>query len=395
MDEKDVMLIGGARTAIGRFGGAMKDLSAVEIGVVAVRAVLDRCGVEPTHVEEFIFGHARQAGNGPNPARLVSIRAGLPVTCPTFAVQQTCVSSIKAVILAAQAIRLGEAEVVVAGGTEHMSSIPYLAMDTRWGMRMGDARLLDAMSKDGFMDPLTGKHMGELTDALAERRGIGRQAQDEYAVLSQKRAEEARRKGFLARTIAPVEIPKKRGVPVFFKEDEQVRPDTTLETLAALPAVFRKGGTVTAGNACGITDGAVALVLTSRKKARELGLVAKARIRSSAVASVDPAEFGVAPVPASRKALERAGLTIQDIGVAEVNEAFAAQVLAVMQDLGLSIDRVNTWGGAIALGHPVGMSGARIVLSLMESMLEQNTPLGLATICGGGGNAGALILELE
>lgn len=309
--------------------------------------------------------------------------------------QQACVSSIKAVILTAQAIRLGEAEVVVAGGTEHMSSIPYLAMDTRWGMRMGDARLLDEMSKDGFVDPLTGKHTGELTDALAGRRGIGRQAQDEYAILSQKRAEEARRTGFLARTIATVEMPQKRGAPVLFQEDEQIRPDTTLEKLAALPAVFRKGGTVTAENACGITDGAVALVLTSRKKARELGLAAKASIRSSAVASVDPAEFRVAPVPASRKALERAGLTIQDIGVAEINEAFAAQVLAVMQDLDLGIDRVNIRGGAIALGHPVGMSGARIVLSLMESMLEQNTPLGLATICGNGGNAGAVVLELE
>ena len=395
MKDRDIVLIGGRRTAIGRFGGALKDLSAVEIGVVAVRATLEATGVEASQVDEFIFGHARQAGNGPNPARLVAIRAGLPPECPAFTVQQACVSSLKALILAAQAIKLGEADLIVTGGTEHMSSIPYLSPDTRWGTRMGDARLLDAMYRDGFIDPLTGKHMGELTEDLAERRGITRQAQDEYALMTQRRTEEARRSGFHGRMIAPVELPQKKGQPVLFHEDEHPRPDTSMEKLAALPTVFRPNGTITAGNASGITDGAVALVVASRQRARELGLPVAARIRSWATASVPPADFGLAPVPATRKALERAGLDLRDVGVVEINEAFAAQVLAVMQDLDLEVDRVNLRGGAIALGHPVGMSGARIVLSLVNTMHELGCALGLATICGNGGNGGTVILELD
>lgn len=394
MNDRDVVLIGGRRTAIGRFGGGIKDLSAVEIGVVAVKGALAATGVDPAQVEEFVCGHARQAGNGPNPGRLVAIKAGLPAICPAFTVQQACVSSMRALMAAAQSITLGEADLVVVAGTEHMSSIPFLAPDVRWGMKMGDSRLLDAMYRDGFIDPLTGKHMGQLTDALAARMGLSREQQDEYALLCQKRTTECK-DSFHARTIVPIEIPQRKGPPLLFQEDEQPRPDTTIEKLAKLPPAFNKDGTVTAGNACGITDGAAALVVASRARARDLGLPAVATIRSWAVASVEPADFGIAPVPATRKALERAGLSIQDVGVVEINEAFAAQTLAVMQELGLGVDKVNLRGGAIALGHPVGASGARIVVSLMEIMREMGTSLGLATICGNGGNGGTVVLELE
>ncbi len=394
MGDKDILLIGGRRTAIGKFGGTIKDMSAVDIGVVSVKGALSATEVAPSQVDEFIFGHARQAGNGPNPARLVAIKSGLPVDCPAYTVQQACVSSMKAVMLAAQAIALGEADLVVAGGTEHMSSIPYLSPDTRWGSRMGDSRLIDAMYKDGFIDPLTGKHMGELTEALAARRGLSRQAQDEFALLSQKRTAESR-ESFHARTIVPIEIPQRKGPSLMFATDEFARPDTTMAKLAAIPPAFAKDGTVTAGNACGITDGAVAMVLASRAKARELGLTGIAKVRSWATASVDPSDFGLAPVPAVHKALDRAGLSIRDIGVVEINEAFAAQTLAVMQDLGLDADRVNLRGGAIAMGHPVGASGARIVLALMEIMREGGVALGVANICGNGGNGGAVVLELE
>lgn len=394
MGDRDVVLVGGKRTAIGKYGGSIKGLSAVEIGAAVVKGTLAATGVDPSLVEEFIFGHARQAGNGPNPGRLMAINGGLPASCPAVTIQQACVSSMKAVIFAAQTIALGEADLIVAGGSEHMSSIPYLSPDTRWGMRMGDARLVDAMFKDGFIDPLTGKHMGELTEALAGRLGISRQEQDEFALLSQKRTAEFK-DSFHARTIVPIEIPQKKGPPILFQEDEHPRPDTTLEKLAALPPAFAKDGTITAGNACGITDGAVALVVASRARAKELGLPVVARVRSWATASVAPADFGIAPVPATRKALERAGLSIQDMGVVEINEAFAAQTLAVMRELGLGVDRVNLRGGAIALGHPVGSSGARVVLALMEIMRELGTPLGAATICGNGGNGGTVILELE
>ncbi|MGI5836640.1 MAG: thiolase family protein [Chloroflexota bacterium] len=394
MGDRDVVLIGGKRTAIGKFGGTIKDLSAVEIGAQVIKGTLAATGVDPSLVEECIIGHARQACNGPNPGRLMAINGGLPVNCPAVTIQQACVSSIKAIMFAAQAITLGEADLIVAGGSEHMSSIPYLSPDTRWGTKMGDARLIDAMFKDGFIDPLTGKHMGELTQALAFKRGISREAQDEWALLSHKRAVEFK-ESFHARTIIPLEIPQRKGPPLVFKDDEQVRPDTSMEKLAKLPPVFAKDGTITAGNACGITDGSVALVVASRAKAKELGLPIVAKIRSWATASVEPADFGIAPVPATKKALDRAGLTIQDMGVVEINEAFAAQTLACMQDLGLEADRVNLRGGAIAMGHPVGASGARIVLSLMEIMKETGTPLGVATICGNGGNAGAMVLEGE
>ena len=394
MGDRDVVLVGGKRTAIGKFGGAIKDLSAVEIGAQVVKGTVAAFGLDPSQVEEFIFGHARQANNGPNPGRLMAIKGGMPVNCPAVTIQQACVSSIKAVMFAAQTITLGEADLIIAGGSEHMSSIPFLSPDTRWGMRMGDAKLVDAMFKDGFIDPLTGKHMGELTQALAFKRGISREAQDEWALLSQKRTAEFK-ESFHARTIVPLEIPQRKGPPILFQEDEHVRPDTTMEKLAALPPAFAKDGTITAGNACGITDGAVALVIASRAKAKELGLPIVAKVRSWATASVEPADFGVAPVPATLKALDRAGVAMNDIGVVEINEAFAAQTLACMQDLGLEADRVNLRGGAIALGHPVGASGARIVLSLMEIMKDLGIPLGVATICGNGGNAGAIVLERE
>ncbi len=394
MNDRDVLLIGGVRTPIGKFGGVLKDLSAVELGAVAVRGALERTGAPAAQFDQGFVGHARQAGNGPNPGRLVAIKGGLPTNCPVCTIQQACVSSIQALMLGGQAIRLGEADLVMVAGAEHMSSIPFLSMDTRWGARMGDAKLLDAMYKDGFIDPMTGKHMGELTEAMAEERGITRQAQDEFALLSQKRAEEARVSGFTARTTVPVEIRQRKGT-VLIQNDEHPRADSTLEKLAALPGAFKSGGTVTAGNASGITDGAVALVLASRAKARELGLTGVAQLKSGAVAAVEPKDFALAPVPAVHKALQRAGVSLKDTGAVEINEAFAAMVIAVMKDLDLGMDKVNLYGGAIAYGHPVGISGARVVLSLMEIMREKGISLGLATICGNGGNGGAVVLELE
>ncbi|MDA8217309.1 MAG: thiolase family protein [Dehalococcoidales bacterium] len=394
MNDRDVLFLGGVRTAIGKFGGALKDLTAVELGAVAVKGALERTGAPPEAFDQGFVGHARQAGNGPNPGRLVALRGGLPASCPVCTIQQACVSGMQALLLAGQAIRLGEADLVMVAGTEHMSSIPFLSPDTRWGARMGDARLLDAMYKDGFIDPITGKHMGELTEEMAERRGITRVAQDEYALMSQQRAEEAKKTGFTARTVVPVEITQRKG-SVLVQEDEHPRPDTSLEKLAALPAAFKPNGTVTAGNASGITDGAVALVLASRARARELGLSGVARLKAGAVAAVEPKDFALAPVPATQKALARAGLSLRDVGVVEINEAFAAMVLAVMSELDLTMDKVNLYGGAIAYGHPVGISGARIVLSLLEIMREKGLGLGLATICGNGGNGGAVVLQLE
>ena len=392
MAVREVAIIDGARTAIGKFGGTAKDLSAVQMGAVAAQAALARSGLRADQIDELIFGHARQAATGPNTARQVAVRAGLPVTVPALTLQQACVSGLQSVILAAQRIALGDADVVLAGGMEHMSSIPFLAVDQRWGSRLGDARLLDAMYKDGYICALTGKHMGELTEGLAKRYGITRAEQDHYAYESQQRTAAA--VGSAAKLIVPIEIPQPKGPPLVFQTDEHPRPDTTLEKLAKLPPAFAKDGTITAGNASGITDGAAALVVVGRDVAERLGLKPSAYIRSYATAAVEPADFGIAPVPASQKALARLGLTVKDIDLVEINEAFAAQTLAVMRDLDLPREKVNVNGGAIALGHPTGMSGARIVLQLISALQEKGGRWGLATICGNGGHGGSIVLEL-
>lgn len=394
--QREVVIVGGARTPIGKFGGALRDLDAITIGAHAIAAARERSGIDPERIDEVIVGHARQAGNGPNPGRLMAIRGGTPPRAPVQTVQQACVSSMKALILAAQSIALGEADVVIVAGSEHMSSIPYLLPDMRWGKRMGDGAVIDGLSRDGFRDPLTGRHMGELAEAWSTRYGITREDQDAYALRSQRTAAEAAASGFAARMIAPIEAANgnaKRRTTGPVSEDEHPRPDTTMEALAKLRPAFADGGTVTAGNASGITDGAVALVLMSSAAAEAAHAEPTAFVRSWAVAAMEPEDYGLAVVPASARALERAGVSDSMLDVIEINEAFAIQVLAACAEMKLAPERVNQHGGAIALGHPVGMSGARIALNTSHALRDGGGRFGLATICGNGGQGAAVVLE--
>lgn len=389
---KDVVIVAGARTPIGKFGGALRGSNAVELGAAAISAACERAGIEAGAVDEVAVGHARQAGNGPNPGRLMAIRAGMPETAPVQTVQQACVSSMKAVILAVQSILLGDAEVVVAAGSEHMSGIPFFAPDMRWGKRMGDATLIDGLAKDGFRDPLTGKHMGELADAWSGRFGITREDQDAYALRSHKGAQKAKESGFAPSTIAPFTF-ERGGKTTVVDDDEHPRPDTTMESLARLEPAFVKGGTVTAGNASGITDGAGAVVVMSAEAAARTGAEPVAYVRSYAVAAMAPEDYGLAVAPASARALERAGVTSDDLEVIEINEAFAVQVLAACKEMGVDPERVNAYGGAIALGHPVGMSGVRVIHYAAEALRAEGGRWALATICGNGGQGAAVVLE--
>jgi len=394
MPDKEVVIVNGARTAIGRFGGTMRDLTVIGIGVVAVKGTLEKSGVNPEQLDEVIIGHARQAGCGPNAARIVSIDAGIPANVPVYSVNLACVSGMLSIMLAHQSITLGNSDIILAGGMEHHSSIPFLNMHMRWGMRMGDVTLVDAMYKDGYHCGIEHQHMGALADDLARELDITREEQDRFAVESQQKAAKAKESGFFAKTIVPVEIPQKKGAPIVFQEDEALRPDTTLEILAKLRPAFRPEGTITAGNAPPITDGASAVVVTSREKSDELGLKPLARILSYAVTSVEAKRFALGPVSAVRKALEKAGLTLDDIDLIEINEAFAAQVIAVTRELQWDMSRVNIHGGGIALGHPTGMSGNRITLDVLNSLAERGGRYGLATLCGNGGHGGAIVLEL-
>ncbi len=386
------VIVEGARTPIGRFLGTLAEVPAVDLGVAAVREALRRARVEPDQVDQLIFGHARQAGNGPNTGRQVAYRSGIPREVAAYNVNMACGSGMKAIQLAAQEIALGNAEVVVAGGMENMSRTPYLLDRMRTGYRMGNAEVVDAMYRDGFLDPLCGLVMGETAENLARMYGISREEQDAFALESQRKAEEGKARRALE--IVPVEAPGPKGEAVTVAEDEHPRPDTTLEKLAALPPVFdREHGTVTAGNASGITDGAAALVLMSESRARAEGREPLARLVDWSWAGVPPEIMGIGPVPATRKLLDRTGLQISDFDAIEVNEAFAAQVIAVERELKLDRDRLNPKGGAIALGHPIGMSGARIALTLAYELRERDLRLGLATLCISGGQGLALILE--
>ena len=393
MVDREVVIINGARTAIGKFGGALKNLNVIDIGIAAVKGAIERSAIKPEDINEVIIGHARQAGTGPNAARIVSVKAGIPSSVPAFGVQQACISGLQAVMLAANSIRLGHSEVVLAGGMEHHSSIPYLSLNTRWGARMGNAVLEDAMLKDGYRCGIEDQLMGALTDGLAQKYGITRAEQDQLALESQQKADAAKKKGFYARVIVPVEIKQKDGPPLLFQEDEHPRSDTTLERLARLRPAFAKEGTITAGTSSGITDGACALIVMSRERADDLKLKPLAFIRSYATAAVEAKYFGIGPVQAAKKALQLAGLTLEDIDLIELNEAFAAQVLAVIKDLDLDRSKVNVHGGAIALGHPTGMSGARLTLEMPYALEEKNGRYGLVTICGNGGHGGAMVLE--
>jgi acetyl-CoA C-acetyltransferase len=384
------VIVEGARTPVARFLGSFSEVPAVDLGIHAVKAALERAAVEPSQVDELVFGHARQAGNGPNPARQVAYRGGLGEDKPAFTVNMACGSGTKAIQSAAEQIILENAEVVLAGGQENMTRTPFLLDRERFGYRVGNATLYDGMNRDGFLDPLCGLIMGETAENLARRYEIPREEQDEFALRSQQKADATwdRR----AREIEPIEVPDGKGTRRV-ERDEHPRPETTLEGLAKLRPVFSSDGTVTAGNSSGITDGAAALVLMSESRAKAEGREPLARIIGYASAGVDPAYMGIGVVPATRKVLERTGLALQDFDVVEVNEAFAAQVLACDRELKFDHDKLNPNGGAIALGHPIGMTGARIVLTCVYEMREKGYSLGLATLCISGGMGMAVALE--
>ena len=388
-----IVVLSAVRTAVGKFGGAFKDTSAVSLGVFASQEAIRRARVSPSQIDEVIFGHARQAGNRPNPARQVLIRSGIPVEKLAFTVNKACASGMEAIHLAAQSLLLGESKIVLAGGMENMSQIPYLLDGARWGYRLGDGVIVDAMYRDGLFCPLAEMIMGETAELLAEKYGISRKEQDEYACESQMKAKRAMEEGKFATEIVPVKVGEKDGKEAIISTDEHPRPDTTLEKLSKLPPVFKKGGTVTAGNSSGLTDGAAAMVLTTERQAKELGLTPLVRILGFASAGVDPKEMGLGPVPATRKVLKNLKLSLDDVDLIEVNEAFAAQVLAVERELAWDKSRRNIKGGAIALGHPIGCSGARITVTLLHSLIQERKHLGLATLCVSGGQGMSLVLE--
>ncbi|HXV63436.1 MAG TPA: acetyl-CoA C-acetyltransferase [Vicinamibacteria bacterium] len=381
---KDIVVAGAVRTPIGKFGGALKSLSAAELGTAAARAALDRSAVPPDAVHELIFGNARQAGVRPNVARQIAYRAGLPESVPAYTINKACGSGLKAIINAYGAIALGDAEVVLAGGTESMSNTPYLLLDARWGHKLGHSEIVDGMYRDGFLCPLCEQLMGETAENLADGYGIPREESDAYAVETQRRCEAARRAGRFDHEIVPLDETA---------VDEHPRDGVTLDGLQKLPPVFRKNGTVSAGNSSGITDGAAALVVLNEERAAALSVEPMARIVAYASAGVDPAVMGIGPVPAIRKLLEKAGLGLDDIDLVEINEAFAAQVIACQRELRIDPERLNVNGGAIALGHPIGATGTRIVVTLIHEMRKRKAKRGLASLCISGGMGLALLLE--
>ena len=390
---RDVVIASAARTPVGSFGGGLKDIPAVELGKIAVMEALKRGGVKPEMVEEVILGCVLTAGQGQNPARQILIRAGIPKEIPGTTINKVCASGLKSVMMAAQAIKAGDAEIIVAGGTESMSQAPYLLAGARWGYRMNDGPVVDGMIHDGLMDIFNRYHMGITAENVAEKFGVTRQDQDELAFRSQQNAGRAIKEGRFKDEIVPVTIPQKKGNPLVFDTDEHPRPNTTREALAGLRPAFKKDGTVTAGNASGINDGAAAVVVMSAEKAKTLGIQPVARIKSYATAGVGPEIMGTGPIPSSQKALAKAGLTAKDLDLIEANEAFAAQAVYVNRAMGWDIEKVNVNGGAVALGHPIGASGARILVTLLHEMKKRQSRYGLATLCVGGGMGGAMIVE--
>lgn len=391
---KEVLIINGARTPIGRYGGVFKDIRVHDLGVAAVKGALEKSGVKPEWLDQVIIGNARQAGNMPNPARIVAVRAGIPVHVPAYTVNVTCASGMLANMLATQAILLGDRSMVLTGGMEHHSSVPYLSFHTRWGTQgSGDVPLVDAQFNDGYYCGIEHVHMGLLTDRYAEELGLTREQQDRFAYESQMKVKKAKASGFFAKTIVPVAVPQRRGPPKMITEDETPRPDTTMEVLATLKPAFRPDGTITAGNAPTIPDGAAAMVVCSREKANEYGLKPLGRILSYELSACEPKHFGVSQVPGIPVALKKAGLTLDDIDQVEINEAFAAEVLMVMRASGIDPKKVNIHGGGCSLGHPTGMSGNRLTLDVLNSLHETGGRYGLACICGNGGNGGSIIVE--
>lgn len=390
---KNVYLVGSVRTPIGRFGGTLAEWSAADMGVAVASASLKRARLEPQQIQESIWGSARQAGGGPNVARQITYRAGVPETVPAYTVNQACGSGLKAIILGAQEIMLGRAAAVLAGGTESMSRVPYYAEGARWGMRMGNMELVDGMYRDGFADPLSGLLMGETAENLARRYEISRDEQDAYALRSQQRAEAAINAGRFDEEIVSLEIRGRKGETSSFTRDEHFRVGTTIEALRKLAPVFSKDGTVTAGNSSGITDGASAVVLMSEEMLKESGAEVQARIVDYEITGVAPEIMGIGPVPAVRALLLRQKLSLDEIDLIELNEAFAAQVIACDRDLGFDAERLNVNGGAIALGHPIGCTGVRITTTLLHEMLKRKARRGLATLCVSGGMGLALLVE--
>ncbi|HPR90296.1 MAG TPA: acetyl-CoA C-acetyltransferase [Synergistaceae bacterium] len=390
---KQAVIVSAVRTPVGTFGGVFKDFSAVQLGTVAVKEAMKRAGVEPSMVDEVIFGNVLQAGLGQNVARQVAIGAGIPDTVNSYTVNKVCGSGLKCVALAAQAIKAGDGDIFVVGGTENMSQAPYLLPSQRWGQRMGNGQVVDYMVADGLTDIFNNYHMGITAENIVEQYGFTREEQDQLSLNSQKRAEEAIKSGRFKEEIVPVSIPQRKGDPVVVDTDEHPKFGTTMETLSKLRPAFKKDGTVTAGNASGINDGAAALVVMSAEKARELGVKPLAEIVSYASGAVDPKIMGTGPIPASKKALSKAGLAIEQIDLVEANEAFAAQALSVAKDLNFDMSKVNVNGGAIALGHPIGASGARILVTLLFEMEKRGNSTGLATLCIGGGQGIALIVK--
>src|SRR3989441_9169772 len=390
---QDAVIVSAVRTAIGTYGGGLAEISAVKLGEICIRAALDRADLKPNQVEEVIMGNVLQAGLGQDPARQSAVNAGLPVDIPALTINKVCGSGLKAVILAAQAIKLGDAEIIVAGGMENMSRAPYLLEKARFGYRMSDGTLIDEMIRDGLWDAFNDYHMGTTAENICTDCKLTREELDQFALESQQKAVHAIEKGVFRDEIVPVEVAGRKGTTLFEK-DQQPRAETTAEGLAKLRPAFKpKGGMVTAGNSSGLNDGGAAVVVMSRKKAEQLGLKPMATIRSYASAGVDPRIMGMGPVPSSRRALAKAGLSVSDLDLVEANEAFAAQSVAVGKDLGFDRSKLNVNGGAIALGHPIGASGTRVLVTLLYEMQRRNAHYGLATLCIGGGQGVAMIIE--
>ncbi|HHT22930.1 MAG TPA: acetyl-CoA C-acetyltransferase [Bacteroidales bacterium] len=391
--EKEVVIVSAARTPIGNLSGALSGFSAVDLGVIAAQAAIQRAGIDPKEIDETFVGNILSAGLGQNVARQIAIKSGAPITSSAMTINIVCGSGLRAVSLASQMIQLGDSDVVLAGGAESMTNAPYLLAKARGGYRMGHAELIDSMIKDGLTDVFNDYHMGLTAENIAERWNISREEQDEFAVTSQNRCEAAQKAGKFKDEIVPVSIPQRKGDPIIFDTDEFPRQGSTIEQLAKIRPAFKKDGTVTAGNASGINDGAAMLVVMSAEKAKALGVKPLVRIKSHATVALEPEIMGYGPAPAIKKALANAGMSISDIELIEANEAFASQSIAIMRDLNLNPDIVNVNGGAIALGHPIGASGARILTTLIYEMKRRNAATGLATLCIGGGQGTALIVE--
>lgn len=391
--EKEIVIVSAVRTAVGSFNGALSGFSAVDLGVIAAREAICRAGIQPSDVDETIIGNILSAGLGQNVARQISVKNGIPVTSPAMSINILCGSGLRAVSLAAQMIMVGNSEIVLCGGTESMTNAPYLLPQARSGYRMGDGKLIDSMIKDGLTDAFSDYHMGVTAENIAEKWNISKEEQDEFAVRSQNKCEAAQKAGKFADEIVPISIPQRKGDPIVFDTDEFPRHGATIEQMAKLKPAFKKDGTVTAANASGINDGAAMLIVMSREKADALGLKPLVKIKSFGTTALEPEIMGYGPVSATQKALKNTQLTIEDIDLAELNEAFAAQSIAVVRDLKINPNIVNVNGGAIAIGHPIGASGARILTTLIYEMKKRESKVGLASLCIGGGQGTAVIVE--